>query len=279
MSKYFILVPIIYLVTKYTLYNFNIKMLFKGKPKKNIFKKNKIVNYFKNYNNQNITVDNLTIRTEGEYLDCLYIKNKSKYLTIYFHGTRGNLYDCLHKNDIKNILNYSNLFIYDYRGYGNSTGYTNENNIRNDSLLIYMYALTSLNYNPNNIIIYGNSLGSYIGCNLINLLVNLKLTIPKGLIMQSPFYSLYEICSDLYPLLKYSLQFNLCNSTILKNIKDKLHIILLHSDNDGYININHSIKLYNENKNFINLIKISGIHDMIFYDNTINNQIKAILKI
>ena len=281
--KYLTVLPIIYYLAKYFLYKLNLKLLFKENQK--ILCNN--INYYKDFikifYNYNVFIHKFKIRCEGDYLDSLYIKNKKKtdYITIYFHGNRGTIYDCLYKNDVKNILSYSNLFLYDYRGYGESSGHTNEINIIEDSILIYIYVLKTLNYDPSKIIIYGNSLGGYVASTLIKNIKLANLPIPKGLIIQSPFYSLYEICADIYPLLKYFMQFNLNNSENINKICDLLPIIILHSKNHEYIKFKHSQKLLEDNKNnaSIKLLEIDGLHDVVFYDNTINDNIKSILGI
>ena len=279
--------PIIslYYLTKYLLYKLNLALLFRGTKKNIKFNKDEIEQFFIKYNKQDILVDKFTLRSEGEYLDCLYLQNKdiqnSKYITIYFHGNKGNIYDMYYLNNIKNILTYSNVFLFDYRGYGNSTGYSNENTILLDSCNVYYFIMQVIGYNHENIIFYGDSLGSFISSNCINYLHNNKLPIPRGLIMQSPFYSLYEIAKVLYPYIYYLIQYNPDNSKLLKNIKNLLPIIILHSIQDEYIDINHAKKLYYENcdNSNIHFNTVLGIHVMIYYNDIINNHIKTVLEI
>lgn len=284
--KYLILsTPILYYLIKYFLYKINIKLVFKNTLNKIIYEKNRYKQFIKKFYNYNVYIDNLKIRCETEYLDAIYIKHMKKldYITIYFHGNSGTIYDCLCKNEIKNILSYSNLFVYDYRGYGESTGLSDEKNINDDALLVYIYVMKTLNYDPSKIIIYGNSLGGYIGSSLIVDLKKNNLPIPKGLIMQSTFYSLIDICKELYPWLVYLIQFNFNNSENIKKIKNYLPIIILHSKKDEYIKFNHSEKLFiensNEEDNNFKLLEIDGLHDRVYYDKDIINNIKNILKI
>jgi hypothetical protein len=282
MNYYYLLILLfpLYRFVKYLLYRLNLVLLFRGIKKFKEFNKQNIENFFNKYNNQDIIVDNFNLRSEGDYLDCLYLQGKNKnYITIYFHGNRGNIYDCLYKNDIKNILTYSNVFLFDYRGYGNSTGHSDEHSIITDSIVIYYFVLNVIGYPSENIIFYGNSLGGFISINMVSYLNNNRLPIPKGLIIQSPFYSLYEISKKLYPFLHYFMQYNPDNSKLLKTIKNLLPIIILHSTQDEYIDIKHSKMLYEENSDKVHFNNILGIHDMIHYENNINNFIKKIFKI
>ena len=274
-----LIIPLYYLI-KHLLYKLNLKLIFRGARKNIIFNKLEIENIFKKYNKQDIIANNFNLRSEGEYLDCLYLEsNKSNFITIYFHGNRGNIYDCLYKNDIKNILTYSSVFLFDYRGYGNSTGYSDENSIINDSNIVYYFVKNFIGYESSNIIFYGNSLGGFISGNLINYLNANNLPIPRGLIIQSPFYSIYKLSKKIYPILHYFIQFNPDNSKVIKNIKNLLHIIIIHSVNDEYIDVSHSKMLYEENKNKIDLHYIKGIHDMIYYDDRTINFIKNTFEI
>ena len=275
--NYLLLIFPLYFIIKTFLYWLNLFLLFRGIRKNTKFNKFQIEKFFKKYNKQKIKANHFILRSESEYLDSLYLEsNNPKYITIYFHGNRGNIYDCLYKNDIKNILSYSNLFLFDYRGYGNSTGYSNKNSIVIDSNMAYYFVMNILNYNPNKILFYGNSLGGFISSNLIEYLNCHNLPLPKGLIIQSPFYSIHEISKKLYPILHYFIQYNPDNSKLLKKIRNLLPIILLHSSNDEYIEIYHSEKLYEENKDYIQFFKINGIHDMIFYEENINKEIKKL---
>jgi hypothetical protein len=138
---------------KYLLYKLNLALLFKGNTKKIDFNKFNIESFFSNFNKQSIIASNFNLRSEADYLDCLFLKNKnSNFITIYFHGNRGNIYDCILKNDIKNIITYSSIFIFDYRGYGNSTGYSDKESIITDTCVAYYFVMNILDYTNDNII-------------------------------------------------------------------------------------------------------------------------------
>jgi len=102
---------------------------------------------------------------DNEQLNALYFKTKleSKGLVIYFHGNADNL---------KRWGNYASdftkrgydVFILEYRGYGKSTGKPDETKFYQDAQLGYDWALK--NYSPNQIVIYGRSLGSAVASHL-----------------------------------------------------------------------------------------------------------------
>lgn len=82
--------------------------------------------------------------------------NLKKKTVLFFHGNSGNI---SHRDYVINICRYysMNLLLVDYRGYGNSDGIPNPRGIYKDSLLAYDHLRTRCN--PNNIIIWGESLG------------------------------------------------------------------------------------------------------------------------
>lgn len=75
---------------------------------------------------------------------------------LFFHGNSGNI---SHRDYVINICRYysMNLLLVDYRGYGNSDGIPKPRGIYKDSLLAYDHLRTRCN--PDNIIIWGESLG------------------------------------------------------------------------------------------------------------------------
>ena len=62
------------------------------------------------------------------------------------------------------ILNRCSVLLYDYEGYGKSTGEPSLKNITEDALSAYDYLTTKLKYKPQDVIAYGESLGSGVTC-------------------------------------------------------------------------------------------------------------------
>jgi fermentation-respiration switch protein FrsA (DUF1100 family) len=109
----------------------------------------------------------LSIATaDGQDLDAwLFVVPGSTKLTIVNHGNAGNLstrglYAELFTKAKTNIL------LYDYRGYGKSTGAASVHGILDDGLTVYSYARNKLGYPANEIIEFGESIGSAVACHV-----------------------------------------------------------------------------------------------------------------
>ena len=104
------------------------------------------------------------------------------------HGNKGNI--SYHTEKIKNFnqLGY-NVLIFDYSGYGRSTGIPSEQQLYNDASIIVATLLKT--YNPNQIILYGQSLGGSIATYVAR-----RYRIPY-LILEAPLPSMKDICEIL----------------------------------------------------------------------------------
>ncbi len=263
-----------YKLYKFILYLLCLKFVFRQhKINPNNMNSDEIVKYINNHFNVETNVQKIMIRSETEYLDTIIIKRNiphTKLITIYCHGNSGNVYDCFQRHDIKKILSVSDLVLFDYRGYGNSTGKTTDKTFIEDLMAVYGYTQNILNYQNNNIIFYGNSLGSYVVSSTTQFLIKQNISIPKMLIMQNSFSTLKNITYDLFGMFGivcYLLQFDFDNFKTLHAIQQQIPIILVHSIGDEYTNISHSKNLFNYLATYqsckLRLYDANGNHDGI----------------
>jgi len=118
----------------------------------------------------------------------------SDKLTIVSHGNAGNNSNRLF---LANVLvpAGSSVLLYDYRGYGLSTGTPTVKGILQDGLTVYDYAHKHLGYPANKILLYGESIGTGVTCNL---------ACNRGcaaVILQSGIASLPAVGRAVFPLL------------------------------------------------------------------------------
>ena len=109
--------------------------------------------------NSKITLNNLKIKTEdGETLDAFFLLNpKVEKVIIYSHGNGGLIDNMMHFFDDHG--DDASILIYDYRGYGRSTGIPYEHGLYKDIMAVWRYLTVDNNITPSRIIIYGHSLG------------------------------------------------------------------------------------------------------------------------
>jgi len=105
------------------------------------------------------------------------------------HGNAGNIAHRIPA--VVNLLQagYS-VFLYDYEGYGKSTGTPTMNNVCEDGIVAFDYLVKERHVLANNIILFGESLGSAVTCNL------LTQRSCGGVIIQSGFDTLYSVARE-----------------------------------------------------------------------------------
>lgn len=139
-----------------------------------------------------------------------------------------------------------NVFAYDYEGYGTSDGKPSEQAAYRDENAAYDYLTATLGIPPQNIILYGRSVGSGPA-------VHIAARRPAaGLILQSPFVSAFRVLTRI-PLLPFDK---------FPNYKDirRVHspLLIIHGDSDTVIAPWHGKKLFqlaNEPKKYLSIPK------------------------
>ena len=97
-------------------------------------------------------------------------KDKADFTILFFHGNAGNIGNRLEKIALLRRLDV-NIFIIDYRGYGNSTGSPSECGLYSDALRAYKYLINERGLSPDSIILYGESLGGAVAIDLDGIVV------------------------------------------------------------------------------------------------------------
>lgn len=114
-------------------------------------------------------------------------------LLLFFHGNAGNISHRLYNLRQLHGLGL-NLFIFDYRGYGQSTGKASEAGTYSDARGALAW-LTGRGWTPGRMVYFGRSLGAAVA-------VQLALEEPPaGLILETPFTSIAAMGRHHYPLL------------------------------------------------------------------------------
>ncbi|MBA2750513.1 MAG: alpha/beta hydrolase [Tatlockia sp.] len=134
------------------------------------------------------------------------------------------------------------VLIIDYRGYGRSEGsFPSENNVYQDATTAWDYLVKQRQIQPNNIIIYGHSLG---GASAINLATQH----PEAarLIVDSSFTSIAEIGNNrrLFKLFPVNLLLNQRFESIKKVKLLKMPVLFIHGTDDTVIPVSMSKQLY-----------------------------------
>lgn len=181
-------------------------------------------------------------------------REDSKGVILFCHGNAGNI---SHRLDSINIFYRLGLstFIFDYRGYGMSRGKITEEGTYRDAEAAWRYLVRIKEYPPNEIIIFGRSLGGAIAARLA------KHHKPKGLIVESTFTSVPDIAASLYPYLPVRLLARYQYKAIDHIREVRSPVLVVHSRNDDIIPFSHGEKLFEAAGNPKEFLEISGTHN------------------
>jgi abhydrolase domain-containing protein 17 len=179
------------------------------------------------------TKDILKLSVTGtERISAIYLPNpQSAYTLLYIHGNAEDLGDVRPLLDRWHDLGFS-VFAYDYRGYGTSNGKPSESNAYQDANAAYRYLTEQLKISPQQIILYGRSLG---GGSATELATRYSVA---GLILESTFTSAFRVAVPfpLFPFDKFS--------NLVKLRKVNCPVLVMHGQADRKIPIHHGQLLY-----------------------------------
>ncbi|MFH1320347.1 MAG: alpha/beta fold hydrolase [Bacteroidota bacterium] len=184
-------------------------------------------------------------------INALHFKaDSTKGAVLYFHGNAGSLkgWGYIAEDFTRNGYD---LLIFDYRGFGKSTGkITNEEGLHNDAEIIYKKLLKD--YPEEDIVIYGRSIGTGIAVKLASE------NSPKMLILETPYFSLPDLAKYHMPYIPHSLALKYTFKTYLWITKVKCPVHIFHGTEDRIVPYNSSIRLLNLLENNIALTTIKG---------------------
>lgn len=176
---------------------------------------------------------------------------------LFLHGNAGNMSDRLELIRIYNKLNL-NVFIIDYRGYGESDGTPTEEGTYQDAEAAWKYLTNDRRFDPSEIVVFGRSLGGGVASWLATHYT------PRALILESTFTSIPELAAEVYPYLpaRWMAQIQYNN---LRNIKSiRCPLLLVHSREDDVVPFHHGQMLFHAAHEPKSLLEIRYDHSLGF---------------
>lgn len=205
----------------------------------------------------------LSVETiDGITLNSLFVESKQNSenttVVVMFHGNAGH---ALHRLDkvipfIK--VGYRTLIV-GYRGYGGNAGRPSENAFYSDADSV-MQALIEKGHAPEDIILYGESLGTGVAS-----YIAAKYPVVKGMILETPYTSLANVASGHYPVFPVKILMRDRFDTMGRLSQIKAPILFMHGTDDQVVPVHHSHDLYNAYQG-TKQIKIfeGGAHNNLF---------------
>ena len=183
------------------------------------------------------------------------------YTVLLCHGNGGNISDRISKIVVLNQIGLD-VFIFDYRGYGISNGRASEAGIYLDTEAAYKYLIEAKKILPENIIVYGESLGGVVAVDLAS-----KVKI-KALILEGVFTHAKDMAREIFPFLPTFLIRSKLDS--LGNIGNiNIPKLFIHSSNDEIVPIELSKKLFNAAAEPKTYATLEGGHNTLYMDSPV----------
>lgn len=207
----------------------------------------------------NLYFEDVLLKTQdGETISCWYVPcggyEGSGKVVIFSHGNAGNIGDRLGTIQVFNKMGYD-VMVYDYRGYGASTGQTTEQGTYWDALTVWNYVKGDKGIPPEKIVIFGRSLGGAISAWLAE---QVK---PGALILESSFLSAPDMARKMFPYLPIRLlcKFDYNTGERLTNIE--CPVVVAHSVEDDMTPFKHGRELYKRAPDPKMFIEMRGGHN------------------
>jgi fermentation-respiration switch protein FrsA (DUF1100 family) len=206
-----------------------------------------------------LAYENATFDTEdGVSLHGWYIPRQgAKRTLLFFHGNAGNI---SHRGESITIFHRLglNVFIFDYRGYGQSEGRPGEKGFYRDAAAAWRYLTGTREVDQQDVVIFGRSLGGAVAARLASEVH------PGALILESTLSSSRDFAHAVFPLLSrlIVLRYDFDTADYVQRVSCPL--LVLHSPQDEIMPFRLGEKVYevaNEPKVFI---EMTGDHNAGF---------------
>ncbi len=192
-------------------------------------------------------------------------KAGAQKVVLISHGNGGNL-----TNRIPLIAMFLeeglSVFIYDYEGYGRSSGSPSVQKICQNGSAAYDLLLAQMGYKANQIIVFGESLGSGVSCDVAS-----KHEV-AAIILQSPFATLRDLAREkilwlrLYPDALFPKEQDLQNAQLLS--QPHAPLLIVHGKQDRIISVRNAESIYQLAKPPKTLVELAKLGHNNMYDST-----------
>jgi len=181
----------------------------------------------------------LTLATpDGETLDAWFVPApRARGVVLFLHGNAGNLSHRMDSIAMFHRLGYA-VLIFDYRGYGRSSGKPSEAGLHRDAETAWAYLADTRGIAPDDIILFGESLGGALAAHLA------ARQRPGALVLASVFTSVPDLAADLYPWLPARWLARLRYDTRAALARTDCPVLVAHSPDDEIIPYRHGQALF-----------------------------------
>ena len=176
---------------------------------------------------------------------------------LFFHGNAGNISHRLDSIAIFAALGLD-VFIVDYRGYGQSKGKPGEQGTYRDADAAWRYLVNERQLNPDRIVIFGRSIGGAVAAKLA------AETRAAALIVESSFTSAEDMAARLYPFMPVRLLTRLRYPVVEYVAHNRNPVLIVHSRDDEIVPFHMGEELYRVASAPKAFLELSGDHNGAF---------------
>ena len=211
--------------------------------------------------NAGLAFENVRLTTDdGVSLHGWYIPaNNARATLLFFHGNGGNISGRIESIEVFHSLGLS-VFIFDYRGYGESGGRTDIEGTALDARAAWRYLTEERKTPPGRLVVFGRSLGGAVAMELM------RQVTPRALILESTFSSLPDMIrvDALSPFVRFVVG-DIWNS--LEAARSlTVPTLCIHSTDDGLVPWRLGRRLFDAVASEKTFVNIHGDHNNGFMD-------------
>ena len=192
--------------------------------------------------------------SDGVRVHGWYVPGASRQVLLYFHGNAGNI-----SHRVYSVREFHELglgvFIIDYRGYGQSGGKPTEQGLYRDAEAAWRYLTADRGIAPDDVIVFGRSLGASVASWLA------ARENPLALIVDSAFTSVPDIGQEVYPWLPVRLLARFRHATREHVANADCPVLVVHSRDDEIIPFRHGEAIFGAAREPKTFLEIRGGHN------------------
>lgn len=209
-------------------------------------------------------------KTHGWYIP---LEKESRGCVLFSHGNAGNIADRLESCELFRNLGFD-VFVYDYGGYGQSTGKPSEKRCYADIRAAWHYLSFERAIPDSRIVLFGRSLG---GGPTAQLATEVK---PGAIILESTFASIAQVAKRTFPILPMKLLLRTKFESIKKVSSFSAPLLVAHSPEDDVIPYENGKLLFEAAKEPKTFFEMRGSHNEGFWmmEDEYRGQLDAFLK-
>jgi hypothetical protein len=194
---------------------------------------------------------------------------------LFFHGNAGNI---SHRRDSIEIFHRLglNVLIIDYRGYGNNEGNPGEQGFYRDAAAAWRFLIEEKAYPPDQIVIFGRSLGGAVAAKLAS---GVK---AHGLILESTLSSAKDFARAVFKVLSRLVVMRYTFDTADSIRRVNCPVLVLHSPDDEIMPFQLGEKVFNAANQPKRFVRMRGDHNNGFlltqpaYEQALNSWLQTL---